>query len=103
MALSECDTCLFVGYHTILVVYISDGLLFSKQYQYVDAVVEEIHDQKFELEYKDQSITGFLSLVVLAYHGKIPSLRPPQESLPAPLGYDLYASKSSSAACKIQK
>ena len=45
-------------------IYVDDCLFFSKEDKYIDALVEKMRDQKFELEYKDQSINGLLGLYI---------------------------------------
>ena len=62
MVNSDYDPCIFMGKYVICVIYVEDLLLFSKEDKYIDALVEHIHDHKFELEYEDKIITGFPGL-----------------------------------------
>ena len=51
MGTSEYDPCLFMGEYVIFVVYVYDLILFSKEYDYIDALVDQMCDHTFELEY----------------------------------------------------
>ena len=55
---------LLMGEHIVCMIYVDDCLIFSKEDKYIDALVEIIRDQNFELKYEDQSITGFLGMYV---------------------------------------
>ena len=48
---SEYDPHILVGEHVICVVYVNDFSFFSKEDNYIDALVEKMCDHKFELEY----------------------------------------------------
>ena len=50
------------GIALFCMIYVNDCLLFSKEDNYIDALVDQMCDQQFLVEYKDKSITGFLVL-----------------------------------------
>ena len=51
-------------YHVIWVRCSNDYLLFFKEGKYTNSLIDKMCDHKFELEYEDQIITGFLGMYV---------------------------------------
>ena len=62
---SEYDPHILVGEHVICVVYVNDFSFFSKEDNYIDALAENVFDNKLEIEYEDQSLMASLLCILL--------------------------------------
>ena len=48
---SYYNTCLLMAEQVICMIRVNDHLLFSKEDNYIDALVKKVGDHKFEIEY----------------------------------------------------
>ena len=60
----EHDPCLFLGDRVICIVYVDDCLFFAKDAKHIEDVVDNLRKAGFELNYEEQSVTGFLGLAM---------------------------------------